>query len=70
MREVFTAADTGAYIVIVSSFSGNPVSISAAEYTLTLARGAQAARAAPLDLAADAESGPSNAEAVNPSEDK
>jgi hypothetical protein len=69
-RLTFTAADTGAYIVIVSSFSGNPVSISAAEYTLTLARGAQAARAATLDLDADAESGQSNAEAFNPSEDK
>jgi hypothetical protein len=36
----FTAADTGAYIVVVSSFSGNP---GGGDYTLTFARGAAAA---------------------------
>ena len=35
----FTAADTGAYIVVVSSFSGNP---GGGDYTLTFARGAAA----------------------------
>jgi len=38
-RLVFTAADTGAYIVVVSSFSGNP---GGGNYTLTLARGSLA----------------------------
>ena len=41
-RLVFTAADTGAYIVVVSSFSGNP---GGGTYTLTLARGAAAQQA-------------------------
>ena len=35
-RLVFTAADTGAYMVVVSSFSGNP---GGGDYTLTFARG-------------------------------
>ena len=38
-RLVFTAADTGAYIVVVSSFSGNP---GGGDYTLTFARGSLA----------------------------
>jgi hypothetical protein len=41
-RLVFTAADTGAYIVVVSSFSGNP---GGGNYTLTLARGSLALQA-------------------------
>ena len=40
-RLVFTAADTGAYIVVVSSYSGNP---PGGNYTLTLARGAEASQ--------------------------
>ena len=46
----FTAADTGAYIVVVSSFSGNP---GGGDYTLTFARGASAASsvASPADEA-------------------
>jgi Bacterial pre-peptidase C-terminal domain len=39
-RLVFTAADSGAYIVVVSSFSGNPG--TNANYTLNFARGAAA----------------------------
>ena len=41
-RLVFTASDTGAYIAIVSSFSGNP---GGGNYTLTFARGALADQA-------------------------
>jgi hypothetical protein len=37
-RIVFTAPDTGSYIVVVSSFSGNPIT-SSGTYTLTFARG-------------------------------
>lgn len=39
-RLVFTAADTGWYLVVVSSFSGNP---GGGDYTLHFARGAAAA---------------------------
>src|SRR3954465_8216754 len=38
-RLVFTTADTGTYIAIVSSFGGNP---GGGNYTLTFARGAAA----------------------------
>ncbi len=41
-RLVFTAADTGAYIVVVSSFSGNP---GGGNYTLNFARGSFALQA-------------------------
>jgi hypothetical protein len=37
-RIVFTVPDTGSYIVVVSSFSGNPITGSGT-YTLTFARG-------------------------------
>jgi pre-peptidase len=49
-RLTFYAADTGAYIVVVSSFSGNP---GGGDYTLTFARGAYAASsgASPADEA-------------------
>lgn len=41
-RLVFTAADTGIYIVVVSSFSGNP---GGGDYTLNFARGSAALQA-------------------------
>jgi hypothetical protein len=41
-RLVFTAADTGTYIAVVSSFSGNP---GGGNYTLNFARGAAALQA-------------------------
>lgn len=40
----FTAADTGAYIVVVSSFSGNP---GGGNYTLNFARGSSASALQP-----------------------
>ena len=60
-RLVFTAADTGSYIAVVSSFSGNP---GGGDYTLTFARGA-AARQALSEAGADTEQGKSMSEFEN-----
>lgn len=59
----FTAPDTGGYIVIVSSFSGNP---GGGTYDLTLARGA----AAKSDIIADEPTGQFMPELENPVEVK
>jgi hypothetical protein len=54
-RLVFTTADTGNYIAVVSSFSGNP---GGGAYTLNFARGA-AARQAVSEVREDTEQGKS-----------
>jgi len=65
-RLVFTAADTGTYIVVVSSFSGNP---GGGNYTLTLARGAAASQAiSPLTV--DPTQDESISDVDNPAEQK
>src|SRR5262249_18598861 len=67
-RLVFTAADTGAYIVVVSSFSGNP---GGGDYTLSLARGDLADPADPADpTSEEPRQGESMDPGVNPSETK
>jgi hypothetical protein len=68
-RLVFTAADTGAYMVVVSSFSGNP---GGGDYTLTFARGTLADQASSVASAADEAQAPgeSLAPGVNPLETK
>jgi Bacterial pre-peptidase C-terminal domain len=65
-RLVFTAADAGEYIVVVSSFSGNP---GGGNYTLNFARGA-AALQAPSALTADPEQGKYMPDVNNPVEKK
>jgi hypothetical protein len=67
-RLLFTAADTGAYIVIVSSFSGNPVPVGRNNYTLSFARGAAAAQL--NGLVAESEAGDSKPDVGNPVEEK
>jgi hypothetical protein len=59
-RLVFTAADTGTYIAVVSTFSGNP---PGGNYTLNFARGA--AVASPAAVSEDADRGKSMAEFEN-----
>ena len=49
-RLAFTAADTGAYIAVVSSFSGNP---GGGDYTLTFARGVLADQASSVASTAE-----------------
>jgi hypothetical protein len=65
-RLVFTAADTGGYIAVVSSFSGNP---GGGNYTLNFARGAAALQAAALqavsEVSEDREQGKSMPELEN-----
>jgi hypothetical protein len=61
-RLVFTAADTGFYIAIVSTFSGNP---PGGNYTLTFARGAAALQAV-SEVSEDTEHGKSSSELENP----
>jgi hypothetical protein len=56
----FTAADAGEYIVVVSSFSGNP---GGGEYTLSFARGAAGAPA--VAAGEDADRGKSRPEIEN-----
>jgi hypothetical protein len=65
-RLVFTAADTGSYIVVVSSFSGNP---GGGNYTLTLARGVAAAQALSA-VTADPTQDESISDVDNPAEQK
>ena len=60
-RLVFTTADTGSYIAVVSSFSGNP---GGGNYTLNFARG-PAARQAVSEVGEDAEHGKSMPEFEN-----
>jgi hypothetical protein len=61
----FTTADAGEYIVVVSSFSGNP---GGGEYTLSFARGAAGAPAAGAEE--DANRGKSRPEIENEAEVK
>ena len=63
----FTAADTGAYIVVVSSFSGNP---GGGDYTLTFARGASAASSVASPAEEAQTPGESLAPGINPEETK
>ena len=65
-RLVFTAADTGYYIVVVSSFSGNP---GGGDYTLNFARGSAALQAL-NELREDPEQGKSMPDLDNPMEVK
>jgi hypothetical protein len=65
-RIVFTAIDTGAHIVVVSSFRGNP---GGGSYRLTLARGALAGATARA-VSLDAERGAYMPEVENPVEEK
>lgn len=65
-RLVFTTADTGTYLVVVSSFSGNP---GGGDYTLTLARGAAAA-AIHQAVSVDRQAGESQSDVENPVEEK
>jgi hypothetical protein len=65
-RLVFTAADTGWYIAVVSSFSGNP---GGGNYTLNFARGAAATQAL-SEVGEDAEQGTSMPEFENQAEAK
>jgi len=67
-RLAFTAADTGWYIAVVSSFSGNPVT-AGGNYSLTFARGAAALRAVD-EVSGDAQVGRSMSEFENPVEAK
>lgn len=60
-RLVFTTEDTGTYIVVVSSFGGNP---GGGNYTLTFARGAAAQRAVD-EVSEDADQGKSMPEYEN-----
>jgi hypothetical protein len=67
-RLVFTAADTGTYIVVVSSFSGNP---GGGNYTLNFARGSFAASSLNvLSVGADPTQGESMSDVENPVEEK
>lgn len=67
-RLVFTTDDTGTYLVIVSSFSGNP---GGGDYTLTFARGAAAGAAAALSaMPADPQAGESMSDVDNAVEEK
>ena len=64
-RLVFTAADTGAYLVVVSSFSGNP---GGGDYTLNFARGA-AAQSLSVSSASSVVGGePTQGESMSPGE--
>lgn len=60
-RLVFTAADTGGHIAVVSSFGGNP---GGGNYTLNFARGAAALQAV-SEVSEDTEYGKSMAEFEN-----
>jgi Bacterial pre-peptidase C-terminal domain len=60
-RLVFTTEDTGNYIVVVSSFSGNP---GGGDYTLNFARGAAALQAVD-EVSEDTERGKSMPEFEN-----
>jgi hypothetical protein len=60
-RLVFTTADTGLYIAVVSSFSGNP---GGGNYTLNFARGAAALQAV-SEVSEDTEQGKSMPEFEN-----
>jgi hypothetical protein len=65
---VFTAADTGGYIVVVSSFSGNP---GGGNYMLTFARGALAASSlSGVSVDVDPTQGESMSDVENPVEEK
>jgi hypothetical protein len=64
----FTAADSGAYVVVVSSFSGNPVANGA--YTLSFARVATAVASFGAAEEEEALPGESDPEVQNPTEDK
>jgi Bacterial pre-peptidase C-terminal domain len=65
-RLVFTAADTGWYVAVVSTFSGNP---GGGNYTLNFARGAAALQA--LDeVSEDTERGKSTPDVENQVEEK
>ncbi len=64
-RLVFTAADTGWYLVVVSSFSGNP---GGGDYTLQFARGAAAS--ALEAVSADPQRGESMSDVDNVAEEK
>jgi hypothetical protein len=70
-RLVFTAADTGGYIVVVSSFSGNP---GGGDYTLYFARGSYANAAQSLSAVsvngAPEHAGESMSDVENPAEAK
>lgn len=65
-RLVFTAADTGQYIVVVSSFSGNP---GGGDYTLNFARGSAALQGL-SELRVDPAQGKSMPDVNNPVEKK
>jgi Bacterial pre-peptidase C-terminal domain len=67
-RLVFTAADSGAYIVVVSSFSGNPT--SSGNYTLSFARGSAALQPLVAVSSSEPEPGASSPEVNNPIEEK
>jgi hypothetical protein len=66
-RLVFTATDTGAYIAVVSSFSGNP---GGGDYTLTFARGSLADQTSSVASTASEEHGASMNPGENPEETK
>lgn len=65
-RLVFTAADTGWYVAVVSTFSGNP---GGGNYTLNFARGA-AALQAEGEVSEDTERGKSTPDVENQVEEK
>jgi hypothetical protein len=65
-RLVFTAADTGTYLVVVSSFSGNP---GGGDYTLSFARGTAALQTLRA-LTPDPQEGESVSDVDNPVEAK
>jgi hypothetical protein len=67
-RLAFTTADTGTYIVVVSSYSGNPNSSNNGNYTLSFARGAAARQR--RQLTGDPDPGESMSDADNPLEEK
>jgi hypothetical protein len=63
-RLVFTAADTGWYVAVVSSFGGNPASLDNNNYVLNFARG-DAALQAVSEVGEDPERGKSRPELQN-----
>ena len=65
-RLVFTAADTGWYVAVVSTFSGNP---GGGNYTLNFARGTAALQAV-SEVSEDTERGKSTPDVENQVEEK
>ena len=63
-RLVFTAADTGWYVAVVSSFGGNPASLDHNNYVLNFARGDAALRAV-SEVGEDPQRGKSRPELQN-----